>query len=67
MDERIDRLEEKLAFQDQSIQELTDALYRQQQEIDALREHSALLADRLEALKSTGDGSTDNDGAPPHY
>lgn len=67
MQERIDRLEEKLAFQDQSIQELTEAVYRQQQEIDALREHNTLLADRLEALKSASDAPTGGEELPPHY
>jgi uncharacterized coiled-coil protein SlyX len=66
-DPDIARLEEKLAFQEQAIQEMNEVLYRQQQEIDALREHNALLAERLEALKSSDGDASDAEQPPPHY
>lgn len=65
-DEQLTRLEEKLAYQEQAIQELNQAVYRQQREIDALREHNALLADRVAVLKEGGEPE-DTDEAPPHY
>ena len=56
-DEAVERLELKLAFLERANQELSDVVYRQQQEIDALRLQIRELIDRIEgtatSLRST--------------
>lgn len=61
--ERIDRLEGQLAFQDDIIQQLNDALVAQQARIDALE---ATLQQLKEASNNDGD-SAPVDEKPPHY
>jgi SlyX protein len=63
---RLDALEIRVAYQDETIEELNAALARQWQEIDKLRRDMALLEAALrEAAQSPGDGSPEP--PPPHY
>jgi uncharacterized coiled-coil protein SlyX len=66
-DERLERLELKLAYLEQSSQELGDVVYRQQLELDALRDRVARLADRISDLAEQGREPSDEDELPPHY
>lgn len=51
--ETIERIELKVAFLERANQELSDVVYRQQQEIDVLRTQLAALVSRIDTLKST--------------
>ena len=52
MNESIERLELKLAFLERANQELSDVVYRQQQELEELRTRVALLETRVDAMKA---------------
>jgi SlyX protein len=61
----IEDLQTKLAFQEDLIQKLDDALSDQQQQ---LMEMNRLMTLLVEQLKMSGSFSTDSDDAPPpHY
>jgi SlyX protein len=66
MSERIETLEFKVAHLERALQELSDVLYRQQRELDVLRDRQAVLADQLGQLE---DRSADPNRieVPPHY
>lgn len=65
--ETIERIELKVAFLERANQELSDVVYRQQQEIDSLRTQLAALGNRIDSLKSvTGEYSAEEE-RPPHY
>jgi len=64
---RLDALEIRVAYQDETIEELNAALARQWQEIDRLRRDMTLLETEL---RETAAGSTDGaapEPPPPHY
>jgi SlyX protein len=66
-DTRFEALEMKLAYLERSNQELGDVIYRQQQELDALRARVERLVDQVRAA---ADGPSDFAPAnekPPHY
>jgi SlyX protein len=64
-DTRLEALESRLAHLEQGQQELSDALYRQQRELDALRlRNQQLLAETEGGASST---SLTSDERPPHY
>jgi SlyX protein len=65
--ERIDELETRLAQQDQSILELSDEMYRQQQQIAQLELELRHLAERLKAIAIPEPASEPQDETPPHY
>ncbi len=69
MEDRIIRLEETLALQDRTIEQLSEALGEQQIEISALTRQLQVLAARFNDFGATQDsGSTPPaDDAPPHY
>ncbi len=63
---RLEALEVRVAYQDQTIEELNAALTRQWQEIDRLRRDMALLEAALrEAAATPADGLPEP--PPPHY
>ena len=66
MSDRIDALEFKLAHLERALQELSDVLYRQQRELDALRDRNQQLVEQVQQLE---DRSGDPNGVeiPPHY
>jgi len=68
-EKRLDELESRLAFQDDTIENLNRVVSRQDREIRALQLQCAELAARFKEL---GDASPANGGAgdfevPPHY
>ena len=66
MDERLNELEIKLSFADDAIDELNRTVFRQQQEIDALRD--ALRTLRQQVLASLPEEKRSlQDELPPHY
>jgi len=66
MSDRIDALEFKVAHLERALQELSDVLYRQQRELDALRDRNQQLVEQVQQLE---DRSGDPNGVeiPPHY
>jgi SlyX protein len=63
----IERLELKIAYLERANNELSDVVYKQQQELDELRSRLTLLASQLEALKSEEPAYTPEQERPPHY
>ena len=65
--EEIERIETKIAFLERANVELSDVVYRQQQEIVALRARLDALAQRLEVAQTPYTPRTPEDERPPHY
>jgi SlyX protein len=63
----IERIETKIAFLESANVELSDVVYRQQQEILALRARLDALAQRLDAAQTTDTVRTPEEERPPHY
>lgn len=66
-EERIERLELKLAYLERANTELSDVVYRQQREFDELQQRFAALKDRLEVLANQPAAYAVVDEKPPHY
>lgn len=68
MDERLDRIESKLAFAEDAIEELNRTVFRQQQVIDRLQQHIVQLGRQLATVQaSSGERRDLRDEIPPHY
>jgi SlyX protein len=68
MEERIIRLEETVALQERTIEELSDVLAAQQKQIDAMERLLQAVATRLQAAFTVGaTTAAPPDEAPPHY
>lgn len=64
---RVDEMETRLAFQDDTIQALNDALAAQQFELDRLRRSLELVAKRQADLAAQIPGDAGEEAPPPHY
>ena len=60
MEERLTELETKAMFQDQTIEELNQAIYDQQQQIDKLDEEMTFLKKQLVMLHRTLNGEEED-------
>jgi uncharacterized coiled-coil protein SlyX len=65
-EEVIERLEAKIAYLEAANTELSDAVYRQQQDIDALRAQILAILARLDAATPAADYTPEHE-KPPHY
>ncbi|MBM7059755.1 SlyX family protein [Pseudomonas sp. UL073] len=63
---RLTELESRLAFQDDTIQALSDELLAQQRIVERLQLQLAALAKRQDELQGRFEIAQD-DGPPPHY
>jgi SlyX protein len=64
--ERLEALEFKVAHLELAMQELSDVLYRQQLELDSLRDTNRQLIEQLQRQGGAGaDAAADE--VPPHY
>ncbi len=63
--ERIDALETRVAYQDQTIEELNAALTAQWQSIDLLTKKLAMLEEQMRSGSYIADPATEP--PPPHY
>jgi SlyX protein len=63
--DRIDLLETRLTFQDETIETLNKTITAQWQQIDALTRQVAALNERLQQAESNLPGAVDE--PPPHY
>lgn len=65
-EERLIELETRIAFQEQGIQELSDVIFRQQQQIDQLDQLCKLLLHKMQDVETASPGKP-ADEKPPHY
>ena len=65
LSERIDALEIRLTFQDETIETLNQTITAQWQQIDALTRQLAELKDRVQEAESNATGPVNE--PPPHY
>ena len=66
LDNRVTDLESRLAFQDDTLQTLSDVVYEQESVIERLRLQMQALLKRLEDLQGQV-GIAEDDAPPPHY
>ena len=64
---RLDALEMRIAYQDETIDELNSAVTAQWKQIDALTRLVARLTDQLEETRNTAGFSAQPEPPPPHY
>jgi SlyX protein len=65
LSDRIDTLEARLTFQDETIEALNKTITAQWQQIDALTRQVAGLVERLHEVEANTPGATNE--PPPHY
>jgi SlyX protein len=65
--DEIERIEIKIAFLESANVELSDVVYRQQQEIDALRARLDALTQRIDTAQAPFTPRTPEEERPPHY
>jgi len=64
---RVVELETRVAFQEHALQQLNDALLRQQQLLHRLTNDLAALTERLRGLDASPVGRREDEPPPPHY
>ncbi len=64
---RIDALEMRVAYQDQTIEDLNKTVIDQWKRIDALTRQIASLADRVQEAEDNAGSGAPPDRPPPHY
>lgn len=67
---RVEALEIKCAHLERAVQELSDVVYRQQQQIDRVLQRNQDLARQIEALEAASDVAGEagpRAEIPPHY
>ena len=63
----LEQIETKIAYLERANGELSDVVFRQQQEIETLRAQIAGLAARIDAAQADISVGTPEDERPPHY
>lgn len=66
-DDTVERLQTKIAFLEQANTDLSDVVFRQQQEIRALGRRIDEIAQRLETSRIEDPARSAEDERPPHY
>ena len=66
MEDRVTRLEEKLCFSEDLLDDLNRIVYQQQQQIAALQAELRALREQIQAAYP-GENRTLRDELPPHY
>lgn len=66
-DETLELVQTKIAFLERANSDLSDVVYRQQQELRALGARLQAVADRLEGLYTEERQRAPDDERPPHY
>ena len=67
MENKIIDLQSKLAFQDETINELNEVITDQQSQLDQLREEIRLLSLRIASVAESSGGTEEKEPPPPHY
>jgi SlyX protein len=65
LSERVDALESRLAYQDQTIEQLNETITAQWKQIDALTRQLSALTERLQEAEA--DRPSPANERPPHY
>ncbi len=65
--DRLALLEEKLAFLERAVNELSDVVARQQKDLDRATDRHQRLMDKLAAMESDFGPSATAEEKPPHY
>jgi SlyX protein len=65
--EALEQIQSKIAFLERANTELSDVVFRQQQEIQALAARLKEVSARLQTVQSGDDRGTPEDERPPHY
>ena len=65
LSERIDALEARIAYQDDTIETLNQTITAQWKQIDALTRQVTALSDRLQEAEASSPGPANE--RPPHY
>ena len=64
---RLDELEFRIAFQEDTITQLNDVITSQRDELDQLKRAFTDVVDTLQSAIQTAGSSSDIDEKPPHY
>jgi len=67
MENKIIELQSKLAFQDETINELNEVITDQQSQLDQLREEIRILGLRIASVAQSSTGTEEKEPPPPHY
>ena len=63
----LEQIETKIAFLERANAELSDVVFRQHREIEALRARLNALIERFDAARSAEPARSPEDERPPHY
>jgi SlyX protein len=63
----LEQIETKIAFLERANAELSDVVFRQHREIEALRARINALVERFEGAQSAEPARTPEEERPPHY
>jgi SlyX protein len=63
----VERIELRIAYLERANNDLSEVVYRQQQEIDALRAQLAIVSGKLEGALTEQTVYTPEQERPPHY
>ncbi|WP_438865550.1 SlyX family protein [Neptunicella sp.] len=64
---QIEQLETKVAFQEDTIEQLNDALTNQQHQLEKLQFQMQYLLDKVKTMQGSNIAREDQDVPPPHY
>ncbi len=64
---RINDLECQLAFQEQTVEELNDALSQQQIQLTRIQEQMSFMVSKVKSLSSSNLADESEETPPPHY
>jgi SlyX protein len=67
LNDRVDNLESQVAFQEDTIEQLNDALSQQQLMLDKMNQQIRLMAERLKQVQPSNIASEAEETPPPHY
>jgi SlyX protein len=66
-DDFVERIELRMAYLERANNDLSEVVYRQQQEIDALRAEIAVVSGKLDSALTEQTVYTAEQERPPHY
>jgi len=67
MNQEIEDLQIRLTYQEESLQQFSITVMKQQNEIDSLKQELERLTQRVRELTPSDIDSPDNEPLPPHY
>ena len=66
MSSKIEDIEIRLAFQEETLEVLNNVVIEQQKEIEKLNSYVRVLKDKISSVESSGT-QPENEAPPPHY